>query len=224
MIEYIFRIIKMPFDLSIKTAEKLLPYSTKNYICNSFVFDMYSKNYFRLKFLNWKIENKFHIMPSDMTVHWISTYNCNFRCKHCEASAGDKRVSELSTDEICNLITELSRMKIKKIVIGGGECLLRKDIFIIIGHILKMGLEYEIESNSYLVSNFKEEFRNMKPRTYFTIFSLRFSSVSFLCSKTIFCIKSAWKSLLVWNKALLLSFCSRNSSILFLPFVILFSD
>lgn len=168
MIKHVLRIVKIPFDLSTKTAEKILPYRIKNYIFRNPIYEMYSQNYLRLKLMNCRLENKFNIIPQDMEVHLISTYDCNFRCKHCEASAGEKHVSELSTDEVCNLVTELSKMNIKKICIGGGECLLRKDIFVIIGHILKMGMEYEIESNSYLVSNFKEEFRNMKPRTYFT--------------------------------------------------------
>ena len=163
-----FRIMKMPFDLLKRSAVNILPYRIKHNICRSFIFDIYSKNYLRIKFLNIKLENQFNIIPSDMKVHWISTYACNFRCKHCEASAGEKYVSELSTEEVCNLITELGSMNIKMISITGGECLLRKDLFVIIEHILKMGMEYDIETNSYLVSNFKEEFRNMKPREYFT--------------------------------------------------------
>jgi radical SAM protein with 4Fe4S-binding SPASM domain len=168
MIEHILKIAKTPFYLSTKTAEKILPFRIKNSIFRSPIYEMYSKNYLRLKLMSCKIENKFNIVPQDMEVHWISTYDCNFRCKHCEASAGEKHVSELSTDEICSLITELSDMNIKKICIGGGECLLRKDIFVVIEHILKMGMEYEIESNSYLIPNFKKEFENMRPHTYFT--------------------------------------------------------
>jgi len=34
---------------------------------------------------------------------------------------------------------------------------------------MKMGMEYDIETNSYLVSNFEEEFRNMKPREYLPV-------------------------------------------------------
>ncbi len=168
MIKNMLEIVKMPFDFSKQCAEKILPHRIKNYIYESYIYNTYSKNYMRLKFLQCDLENKFKIIPPDMKVHLITTYACNFQCKHCEASAGEKCEYELSTEEVYNLITELSEMNIKRIFIGGGECLLRKDIFKIIEHILKMGMEYEIESNSYLVSNFKEEFRNMKPRTYCT--------------------------------------------------------
>ena len=168
MIQHMFRIVKMPFDSVQKIAKDILPIGTKNYILESHIYNMYAENYLRFKVLTCKLENKFNIIPPDMEVHWISTYNCNFHCRHCEAGAGDKHVSELTTEEICSLITEISNMNIKIFSIGGGECLTRKDIFVIIDHILKSGMEYEIETNSYLVSNFKEEFRKLKPNVYFT--------------------------------------------------------
>lgn len=141
--------------------------ATRKIVHRSPVWNIYSEHYLRYKFLSCKLKHKFNILTLE-TVYWLSTYNCNFHCKHCEAGAGDKNVSELSTDEICNFITELSKMKIKRIFITGGEPLVRKDIFVIIRHILDVGMEYGIASNGYLVSKFKEEFRDMKPYMYFT--------------------------------------------------------
>jgi radical SAM protein with 4Fe4S-binding SPASM domain len=65
-------------------------------------------------------------------------------------------------------MTELSEMKVKRVWIGGGEPLLRKDIFVIIRHILNMGMKYGMSSNGYLVDKYKEEFSKYKPYMFFT--------------------------------------------------------
>ena len=148
--------------------------SIKNLLCTmrntrygSDILDLYSRHYPRFKFLGCKIKLKFNILKPE-AVYWLTTYDCNFHCNHCEASAGEKKVSELSTNEICDVFTELSEMGIKKIFITGGEPLVRKDTFKVIRHILDLGMGYGIASNGYLVEKFKEEFREMKPYMYFT--------------------------------------------------------
>jgi len=124
-------------------------------------------HYATYKYLNFRFRQKFNILRPEV-VQWLATYNCNFHCRHCEASAGSKNVTELTTDEVLKLVTELREMEIKKVLISGGEPLLRKDIFIIIRHILDEGMQYGIASNGYLVTRFKEEFRSMKPSIFFT--------------------------------------------------------
>ena len=101
-------------------------------------------------------------------VQWLTTYNCNFKCTHCEASAGPSKVLELTTDEAFRLVDELADMGVKRILLSGGELLVRKDIFQIIEYIVSRGLSYGIASNGYLVETFTEEFRNMKPFMFFT--------------------------------------------------------
>lgn len=132
------------------------------------LWDIYSKYYLRYKFLSCKLKHRLNILTPDLTVFFLSTYKCNFRCKHCEANAGEKVVDELTTDEICNLITELGEMKVKRVFIGGGEPLVRKDVFEIIRHVIDTGMEYGITSNGYLVNRFKKEFTDMKPFLFFT--------------------------------------------------------
>ena len=140
--------------------------NTKNVIYRCHILDPYSKYYLKYKFLSCKLKLKLNILQPE--VFWLATYGCNFHCEHCEASAGDKNTSELSTEEICNVITELSKMKIKRFFISGGEALIRKDIFEIIRHVLDSGMEYGLASNGYAVDMYKEEFREMKPYMYFT--------------------------------------------------------
>jgi radical SAM protein with 4Fe4S-binding SPASM domain len=130
--------------------------------------NFYLNHYATYKFLSCKFKQRFHILERELFVAWLATYNCNFHCKHCEASAGNTNVSELTTDEVFKLVTELSEMKVKSIFIGGGEPLIRKDLFIIIRHILDNRMQYGIASNGYLVDKFEEEFREMKPYMFFT--------------------------------------------------------
>ena len=101
-------------------------------------------------------------------VQWLTTYRCNFKCVHCEASAGTTNVHELTSDEAFRLIDELEEMGVRRILPERGELLVRKDIFLIIEHILSRGLKYGLGSNGFLVSEFSEEFRRMKPELFFT--------------------------------------------------------
>jgi radical SAM protein with 4Fe4S-binding SPASM domain len=101
-------------------------------------------------------------------VQWLTTYHCNFKCIHCEASAGTRNVCELTTEEAFNLVDQLKVTGVKSIMLSGGEPLVRKDVFLIIKYILDRGLTYSIASNGFLVDQFKEQFRTMKPTLYFT--------------------------------------------------------
>lgn len=145
-------------------------YSVFHKICRNtpLLKDIYSDNYSKYRFLKCKSKIFLNISKPEF-IHWISTYNCNFHCEHCEASAGDKEnISELETEEVCKLMTEIGDMKVMKIFIGGGEPLVRKDLFIVVRCILDAGMQYDVSSNSYLVSKFKEEFTKMPPNTFFT--------------------------------------------------------
>jgi len=130
---------------------------------------IYSDYFAKYKIMNCKLKRFLNILKPEY-VNWVSTYKCNFRCEHCEASAGDKEeILELDTKEACELMAELGDMKVKRIFIGGGEPLLRKDLFVIIDSILDAGMEYGISSNSYLFSRFKEQFSKAPPSwMYFT--------------------------------------------------------
>lgn len=167
-IQGLYNIVTLPVNKLEDLAIRKLSPDMKRKIRESYMFNVYSRNYLRYKFLSCKLQYKLNILPSEFVVHWLTTYNCNFRCKHCEAGAGDKSVSEMPIEEICNIITEMSNMGIKHIFFSGGEALVRKDIFRIIRFTLDKGMKYSIASNSYLVKNFHKEFEEMKPVTYFT--------------------------------------------------------
>jgi radical SAM protein with 4Fe4S-binding SPASM domain len=127
----------------------------------------YWNHYAQFRFKSLSIKRRLNLLRP-YHVQWLTTYHCNFRCIHCEANAGTKNVCELTTDEAFKLVDELKATGVKSIMLSGGELLVRKDIFLIIRHILDRGLTYSIASNGFLVGKFEEEFRKMKPTLYFT--------------------------------------------------------
>ncbi len=132
-------------------------------VLNRLYFDNYARVFSRYYTLSHRLG-----LLRPRQVQWLTTYGCNFRCIHCEASAGTTRVRELTTEEAFRLVDELAEAGVRIILLSGGELLVRADIFLIIDHILRQGLTYSLASNGYLVSQFTEEFRRMKPALYFT--------------------------------------------------------
>ena len=126
-------------------------------------FDYYP--IYRFRYL--KIKKRLNLLNPE-TVQWSITYRCNFTCIHCAASAGTTRVHELTTEEAFRLINEFEEMGVRGILLSGGELLVRKDIFLIIEYILSRGLYFGFASNGFLVAEFSEEFKRMKPELYFT--------------------------------------------------------
>lgn len=128
---------------------------------------LYFKHYASYKSLHYMLKKRLNILYP-VNVQWLATYNCNFSCIHCEASAGTTKVSELTTEEVFSLVDELAAMRVKHLLISGGEPLLRNDIFDIIRHIREAGMQYGIATNGYLVSRYHDEFRKYPPELYFT--------------------------------------------------------
>ena len=153
---------------AIKLVKKSPFYIAKRIIYISpLLRDFYLNHYTTYKFLGFKFRQKLNMLRLK-EVQWLATYNCNFHCRHCIANAGSRNVSELTTDEVLKLVTELRDMEVRRVLISGGEALLRKDIFIIIRHMLDDRMQYGIASNGYLVTKFKEEFSSMKPFFFLT--------------------------------------------------------
>ncbi len=82
------------------------------------------------------------------------TKRCNLECKHCW-EGGSHSTEELSTKEIISLIDELSMLKVFKIVITGGEPLLREDLSEILKRCTEKNIRVTVFTNGTLIS---EEF------------------------------------------------------------------
>ena len=83
------------------------------------------------------------------------TMNCNEHCKHCGSSCGDEVIPDLlSTDEYFSILDQIKQdfgTKGFMLCITGGEPLLRKDFFEIMGYAHKLGFSWGMTTNGTLI-------------------------------------------------------------------------
>jgi len=87
-------------------------------------------------------------------VAWEITRSCNLACIHCRASAErGPYPNELSTDECKRVLDDIVSFSDPIIIFTGGEPLLRPDIFEIIAHGQKLGLNMAVAVNGLLLDD-----------------------------------------------------------------------
>lgn len=94
-------------------------------------------------------------------IAWNITSKCNFKCRHCYINANKNQDSkELNTNEVKNLIDNLSSMNVPVILLSGGEPLMREDIFEVIQYIRGKNIRVSLSTNGSLIT--KEKARKLK--------------------------------------------------------------
>lgn len=142
-------IIKQLSKEKVLSIEKILEKVSENYQIPvkliqddiiSFVNDLVSK-----RFLNTDEDEKIQLKEEkeaeteDGNGIWIQVTNgCNIRCKYCYADAGCS-TEDLTLEEIETILLEVKDLSYNKIVITGGEPLIRKDILDIVKICKKYG-------------------------------------------------------------------------------------
>lgn len=86
----------------------------------------------------------------DKSLHLYLTNACNLRCPHCYMDAGRRFENELSTDEIIYIIKCFAQEGGRKIVLSGGEVLMRADFISIVKECSKHGLAVDVLTNGTL--------------------------------------------------------------------------
>lgn len=87
-------------------------------------------------------------------VAWEITRSCNLSCIHCRASAErGPYPGELTTDECRTVLDEIASFASPIIIFTGGEPLLRDDIFDILAHGQKLGLNMAVAVNGLLLTD-----------------------------------------------------------------------
>ena len=87
-----------------------------------------------------------------MIVSWMTTNQCNLKCKHCYQDAGSKKADELTTGQARKLIGEIARAGFKIMIFSGGEPLLRPDIFELVSCAAQAGLRPVLGTNGTLIT------------------------------------------------------------------------
>ncbi|MBI2265061.1 MAG: radical SAM protein [Armatimonadetes bacterium] len=97
-----------------------------------------------------------NLVPDQLTaplrVYLSITRGCPLRCRHCYNSSGDALPNELSTGEVISLVDQMAAMGTCELSIGGGEPLWREDLFEIIAHARKKGIQVSISTNAVPVT------------------------------------------------------------------------
>ena len=84
---------------------------------------------------------------------WEVTLACNLRCKQCHAGAAKKGAAELSTEEGKKLLDQMAEIQeFRMLAFGGGEPLVRPDIFELVDYAHSLGFEISIATNGTLVT------------------------------------------------------------------------
>ena len=107
-------------------------------------------------------------LKPDTFVQWLATNQCNLSCSFCESSSGTAGANELSREEVFRLIDELSSMGVARLVVSGGEPLLRPDICEIMAHANRRNLAVGLVSNGWHVADLQMPLSELRLFLYFT--------------------------------------------------------
>jgi radical SAM protein with 4Fe4S-binding SPASM domain len=132
------------------------------------VNNYYIENAGRLKRDICLLLHKLNLLKPFSFVQWLATYQCNFFCPFCEASAGQAAENELTTHEAIAFIDDLAKMGVKRLVISGGEPLVRGDLMDIMQHAKQKRMSFGLVTNSYLVDRLWDQLKQFDYFLYFT--------------------------------------------------------
>jgi radical SAM protein with 4Fe4S-binding SPASM domain len=123
--------------------------------------DLYWRNSARLK-KTWCIGlHRSGLLRPSAFVSWVATRQCNFACPFCEASAGPAASGELTTAEAKALVDELVRMRVRRLLVTGGEPAMRADLPQILTYACKRGITPGLLSNGSLIDKRWSELSNL---------------------------------------------------------------
>jgi len=91
------------------------------------------------------------ITTAPILVNWALTNRCNFSCSYCYSRL--EKSEELSTSHARKIIKILVENKVLFLNLGGGEPLLKKDLFELVSFAKESGLNVTMNSNGYLLNN-----------------------------------------------------------------------
>jgi len=88
-----------------------------------------------------------------IAVSWIIIGGCNLQCIHCYGNQEELPREMLSTRQCFEICQRLADAEVMRVVISGGEPLLRDDIFDIIQHLLHADISVVLGTNGTYITN-----------------------------------------------------------------------
>ncbi|WP_305041081.1 GeoRSP system radical SAM/SPASM protein [Geoalkalibacter sp.] len=89
------------------------------------------------------------LFSAPLTFNWTLSFRCNFVCAHCYSRFEEGE--ELDTADIRRIVDVLAEKKVPFINFGGGEPLLRSDLFDIATYAGRQGLNVSMNTNGWLL-------------------------------------------------------------------------
>lgn len=124
-----------------------------------------------LKKIEYIYEKSLHAENMIDTIYLKLTNACNLRCSHCITNSGEKVKEELDLYSILDFIDKLKEIKVNKLIITGGEPLLKKD-FNYITEYLRKKFKYStiiLSTNSLLIDENNINFIKMYDKVEISI-------------------------------------------------------
>jgi MoaA/NifB/PqqE/SkfB family radical SAM enzyme len=87
-------------------------------------------------------------LGTPLSVHIDLTYRCNERCVHCYLDHEDH--GEMTTVEVKDLLDQLANAGVFFLTLSGGEILLRRDFFEILGYARALTFCVKLKSNAII--------------------------------------------------------------------------
>jgi MoaA/NifB/PqqE/SkfB family radical SAM enzyme len=93
------------------------------------------------------------IPSSPIGIAWVIIGGCNLKCIHCYGNAEELSRVVLSTNEAFQIVDKIIESRVMRVVICGGEPLLRDDIFDIIERLVHGGVSVVLGTNGSFVTS-----------------------------------------------------------------------
>jgi len=84
-----------------------------------------------------------------LSVQFDITYRCNERCVHCYLDHDDH--GEMTTPEVCDVISQLADAGVFFLTLSGGEVLMRRDFFDIVVHARRLLFNVKMKTNAVMI-------------------------------------------------------------------------
>ena len=91
-------------------------------------------------------------LSAPLDLHWEITKRCNLYCRHCFNRSSMKMI-EPCLEQIRSVINELEAIRLRSIVISGGEPLMRKDLKTILEWVRPMTSIINLSTNATLITD-----------------------------------------------------------------------
>lgn len=92
-------------------------------------------------------------LSSPLDLHWEVTSRCNLYCKHCYNRSSLKSEFEPDLVQIKSIIDELKSIRLRNVVISGGEPLMRRDLKTIIEWVRPLTAILTLSTNGTLIDD-----------------------------------------------------------------------